>query len=75
MDNFAASHTPFQPLANPPSSITALYFKTTASITTRSSLQVRKAHTICIPTWIAPNGWLITSALPTVMTGITLCLP
>ena len=72
---FCSIYTPFQPLANPPSCITALYSKNTTSIAARCSLQVRKAQTISIPTSITPNLWLITSAPSTVTTGITLlCL-
>ena len=72
---FCSIHTPFQPQANLPSCITALYSKNTTSISARCSLQVRKAHIISIPTLIAPNVWLITSAQSTVMTGITLVCP
>ena len=68
-------YTPFQPLTNPPSCITALYSKNSASIATRCSLQVRRAHTISIPMLIAPNIWLITSLQFTVPTGITLVCP
>ena len=39
---FCNIHAPFLPLANPPSCITALYAKNTASISTRCSLQIRK---------------------------------
>ena len=66
---FCSIYTPFQPLANPPSCITALYSKNTTSIATR------KAHTISIPTLIAPNIWFITSAPSTVMTGMTIICP
>ena len=72
---FCNIYTPFQPLANPPSSIAALYSKNSASIATRCSLQVRKAHTVSIPTLIAPNVWLITSLQSTVQTGITPVCP
>ena len=58
---FCSIYTPFQPLANPPSCITALYSKNTTSIAARCSLQVRKAHTISIAMLITPNVWLITS--------------
>ena len=47
---FCNIHTPFQHLANPPSCITALYSKNSASIATRYSLQIRKAHSVSIPT-------------------------
>ena len=72
---FCRIHTPFQPLTNPPSCITAMYSKTSTSIATRCSLQVRKAHTVSIPTLITPNVWLMTSAQSTVMTGNNSCLP
>ena len=72
---FCSINTALQPLANPPSCITALYSKNSASIAARWSLQVRKAHTVRIPTLIAPNVWLITSASSTVMTGMTLVHP
>ena len=72
---FCSIYTPFQPLVNPPSCITALYSKNTTSIAARCSLQVRKAQTISIPMLIAPNLWLLTSAPSTVTTGITLVCP
>ena len=68
-------YTPFQPLTNPLSCITTLYFRNSTSIATRCSLQVRKAHTISIPTSITPNVWLIISLQSTVLTGITLVCP
>ena len=72
---FCSIYTPFQPLANPPSRITALYFKNTTSIAARCSQQVRKAHTTSIPTLIAPNVWLITLASYTVRIGMILVCP
>ena len=68
-------YTPFQPLANPPSCITALYFMNSMSIAARCSLQVRKAHTIGILTLIAHNVWLITSLQSTVPIGIIIVCP
>ena len=38
-------------------------------------MQVRKAHTVSIPTSIAPNVWIITSAPSTVMKGMTPVCP
>ena len=72
---FCNIYTPFQPPANPPSCITALYSRNSTSIAARCSLQVTEAHTISIPTLIAPNVWLITSLQSTVLTGITLVCP
>ena len=40
---FCSITTPFQPLANPPSCITALYAKSTVDITSKCSLQIWKA--------------------------------
>ena len=72
---FCNVYAPLQPLANCPSCITALYAKNTASISTRHSLQVWKAHSISIPSPIAPNMWILTSAPSTVTTGIILICP
>ena len=72
---FCNIYTPFHPLANLPSCITALFSKTSTSIAVRCSLQVRKAHTISIPTLSAPNVWLITSLQSTALTGIILLYP
>ena len=72
---FCSIHTLFQPLANPPSCNTALYSKNTTGNAARCSLQIRKAHSISIPTLIAPNVWLIISVPSTVVTRITLSSP
>ena len=72
---FCNIHSPFQPLTNPPSCITALYAKNAASISTRCSLQVRKTQNISIPSQIAPNVWIMTTAPSAVTTAITLICP
>ena len=69
---FCNFNAPLQLLANPPSCITALYTKNAACITTRSSLQIVKGQSISIPSSIAPNVWILTSAPSTVTTGRTL---
>ena len=46
---FCSITTPFQPLANPPSSVSALYARSPADITPQCSLQIRK-----ITTWTMP---------------------
>ena len=72
---FCNIHAPFQPLANPPSCITALYAKNAASISSRCSLQIRKTQKISIPSQMAPNMWILNRAPSTVTTAITLiCL-
>ena len=75
MESSAPIYTPFQPIANPPSCITTLYSKNSTCIAARCSLQIRKAHTVSIPTLIAPKVWLITSLQSMVQTGITLVCP
>ena len=72
---FCNIHAPFQPLANPPSCITALYAKNADSIFTRCSLQISKTQNISIPSQIAPNVWILTTAPSTVATAITLICP
>ena len=67
--------TSFQPLATPPSSITALYTKNTHSILTRCSLQLQKTQDVSIPSQLTPSEWIITtlpSAAATVITIICL---
>ena len=72
---FCNINASLQPLANPPSCITALYTKNAASITTRYSLQIRQAQSISIPMSIVPNVWILTSAPSTVTIRITLICP
>ena len=64
--------TPFQLLANLPSCITVLYTKDTASISNRCPLQIRKTQSISMPSQIAPNVWILTTAPSAVTTAITL---
>ena len=47
--------TPFQPLANPPTCIAALYAKRKPSITSKCSLQICKTTTTTLPTQITPD--------------------
>ena len=75
MDNFVISFSPFQLLMNLPSCITALYTRNTCSISTRCSLQIRKTHSISIPSQIAPNVWILTTPPSAVTTAITLICP
>ena len=67
--------TPFPPLANLPSSITALYTKNAASISARFSLKIRKTHSISIPSQIAFNVWILTTSPSAVTTAITFICP
>ena len=58
---FCSITTPFQPLANPPSCIAALYAKITVDITSKCSLQICKASATNLPTQIAPDVWILTT--------------
>ena len=65
----------FQPLANPPSCITALYVKNTASISARCSLQIRKSSGVSMPSQLAPSVWILMTAPSAATATITLiCL-
>ena len=72
---FCTIATLFQPLANPPFCITALYAKNTASISTRCSLQIRKSLDFSIPSQLAPNFWILTTASSAAAAAITLICP
>ena len=58
---FCHISTPFQPLANPPTCIAALYAKSKASITSKCSLQLCKTTTTALPTQITPDVWILTT--------------
>ena len=58
---FCYISTPFQPLANPPTCIAALYTKSKASITSKCSLQLRKTTTTTLPTQITPDVWILST--------------
>ena len=72
---FCTIPTPFQPLANPLTCISALYARNAASITSRCSLQIRKTCDISIPSQIAPNVLILTTALSTPASAITQICP
>ena len=69
--SFCNIPVPFQPLANPPSCVTALYSKNATSC----SLQARKTQPISISPLVAHNIWILTSSSATVRTEITLICP
>ena len=72
---FCTIPTPLQPLANPPTCTSALYARNLASISSRCSLQIRKTSDISIPSQMAPNVWILTTALSTPASTITLICP
>ena len=60
---FFSITTPFQPSANPPSCIAALYTNSTVDITSKCSLQIWKASITNLPTQIAPDVWILTTPI------------
>ena len=67
--------TPFQPLANPPSCIAALYVKSTVDITSKCSLQIHKALATDLPTQIAPEVWILTTPVAASVNMMMLICP
>ena len=72
---FCHISTPFQPLANPPTCIAALYTKSKPSITSKCSLQLCKTTTTALPTQITPDVWILTTPAMAPVTTITLICP
>ena len=67
--------TPFQPLANPPTCIAALYAKSKASMASKCSLQLCKTTTTALPTQITPDVWILTTPVTAPVSTITLICP
>ena len=72
---FCHISTPFQPLANPPTCIAALYTKSKASIASKCSLQLCKTTTTALPTQITPDVWILTTPVAAPVNTITLICP
>ena len=72
---FYSINAPLQPLANPPSCIAIIYAKNKVGIERICSLLIRNTNSATIPTPIAPNVWILTSAHTVVSTGITMICP
>ena len=72
---FCSIATTFQPLANPPSWIAALYAKSKANIASKCSLQIHKASTTNLPTQVAPDVRILTTPVTAPINTMTLiCL-
>ena len=65
----------FQPLANPPTCIAALYAKSEASIKSKCSLQLHKAATTSLPTQITPDVWILATPASAPTDTISLICP
>ena len=72
---FCSITTPFQPLANPPSCIAALYAKSTVDISSKCSLQIHKASATTLPTQISPDVWILTTLSTAPANTLTLICP
>ena len=72
---FCHISTPFQPLANPPMCIAALYTKSKAGIASKCSLQLCKTTTTAIPTQITPDVWILTTPATAPVNTVTLICP
>ena len=71
---FCHISTPFQPLTNLPTCITALYAKSKAGIASKCSLQLHKTTTTALPTQITPDVWILTApVIAPVNTIILIC--
>ena len=72
---FCHISTPFQPLANPPTCIAALYAKSKANIESKCSLQLHKASAMPLPTQITPDVWILATPTSAPMDTISLICP
>ena len=72
---FCNISTPFQPLANSPTCIAALFAKSKAGIASKCSLQLCKATTTNLTTQIAPNVWILTTPATAPINIMTLICP
>ena len=72
---FCSIITSFQPLANPPSCIAALYIKSQVDIAFKCSLQICKASITYLSNQIAPDIWILTTPVTAPTNTMTLiCL-
>ena len=74
-EQFCSITTQLQPLANPPSCISALYVKSKVDIASKCSLQICKANTTNLPTQIAPDVWILTTQVTATTNTMTLICP
>ena len=72
---FCCISTPFQPLANPPTCIAALYAKSKTGIAPKCSLQICRTTTTNLPTQIAPDVWILTTLATAPVNTMALICP
>ena len=69
---FCCISTPFQPLANPPTCIAALYAKSKTGIASKCSLWICKTTTTNLPAQITPDVWILTTPATAPINTMTL---
>ena len=72
---FCCISTPFQPLANPPTYIAALYAKSKTGIGSKCFLQICKTITTNLPVQITPDVWILTTLTTASINTMTLICP
>ena len=72
---FCHISTPFQPLANQPTCIAALYAKSAANIKSKCSLQLHRATATPLPTQIIPDVWILATPTSAPTDTISLICP
>ena len=72
---FCSIIAPLQPPVNPLLCIGAIYIKNKVGIDKECSLQIWNSNSATIPTSLAPNVWILTSAPAVVSRGIMLICP
>ena len=73
---FCSITTPFQPLANPPSCIAALYAKSKVDIATpNANYRYAKPPATNLPTQVAPDVWILTTPVTAPTHTMTLICP
>ena len=72
---FCSITTPFQPLANPPSCIAALYAKSKADIASKCSLQICKASITNLTTQVTPDVCILTTPVTAPTNTMALICP
>ena len=72
---FCYMRTPFQPLANPPTCIAALYAKSAISKESNCFLQLCKTTMTPLPTQITPDVWILTTPPSAPLETISLICP
>ena len=72
---FCSISTPWQPLANPPTCVSALYAKNSAHISSHCSILIGKPAEVAMPIQITLNVWIIMTSPSTAQYTLTQICP